>query len=76
MNQEIKDIAYELAVRTAPAGILTWWASIDWTTALAILLGVLQVLYLLRKWWREETEFGKRMKRWTVGVFTKPGDLS
>ena len=30
----------------------------------AITLGILQALYLLRKWWREETEAGLRMKRW------------
>ena len=75
MSQEFKDIAYEFAVRTAPAGVLSWWASVNWTTALAILLGVLQVAYLLRKWWREETAWGMRLKRWAEGRFTNPGDL-
>lgn len=75
MKQEIKDIAVELAVRTTPAGAIAWWANVNWTTAIAVVLGVLQVLYLVRKWWREETEWGMRLKRWAEGHFTKPGDL-
>jgi uncharacterized protein HemY len=75
MKQEVKDIAVGLAYNT-PTSVAAWFSSINWTTALAVLLGVLQVMYLLRKWWREETEFGKRMKRWAEGRFTKPGDLS
>lgn len=76
MKQEIKDIAVELAVRTAPAGGIAWWASVNWTTAIAVTLGLLQIVYLIRKWWREETEWGVKLKRWAEGKFTGPGDLS
>ncbi|MBT2322513.1 hypothetical protein J7E62_09165 [Variovorax paradoxus] len=75
MKQEIKDIAINLMYQ-APASFIAWWQQLSLTTAIAVVLGVLQVLYLVRKWWREETEFGKRMKRWAGGMVTKPGDLS
>lgn len=70
MKQEIKDIAVELATRTAPAGGLTivsapWWDNINWAAVMSGLLVVLQAAYLLRKWWREETDWGKGMKRST-----------
>lgn len=73
-HQELKDIAVNMAYN-APTSVAAWMASIDWATAIAVILGVLQVLYLLRKWYREETEFGKRMKRWAEGLTTRPGDL-
>lgn len=81
MKQEIKDIAVELATKTAPAGGLTlwsahWWVSVNWTAVLTGLLVVLQILYLLRKWWREETEWGQRLRRWAERTgFTKPVEL-
>ncbi|MDR6538863.1 hypothetical protein [Variovorax soli] len=75
MKQEMKDIAFNVAYQ-APASFVAWWQQLSLTTALAVLLGVLQVAYLLRKWWREESEWGLRLKRWTEGRFTKPGDLS
>ncbi|VTU34085.1 hypothetical protein [Variovorax sp. RA8] len=76
MKQEIKDIAVELAVRTAPASGIAWYSQISWTAFLTGVLVVLQIGYLVRKWWREETEWGLRIKRWAEGRFTKPGDLS
>lgn len=72
MKQEWWDILVELVVRTIPAGFLAWLASVNW---LAVTLAVIQVLYLLRKWWREETEWGVKLKRWAEGQFTKPGGL-
>jgi hypothetical protein len=75
MKQEIKDIAVNLAYQ-APASVIAWWQQISLTTTIAIVLGLLQIAYLLRKWWREETEWGQRLKRWAKGEFTKPGDLS
>lgn len=68
MKQEIKDIATELATRTAPAGGLTivsasWWTSVNWSAVLSGVLVVLQVAYLVRKWWREETDWGVKLKR-------------
>lgn len=42
-----------------------------------MVLVVLQILYLLRKWWREESEWGQRLKDWAERQgFTKPGGLS
>lgn len=77
MKQEIKDIATELAFRTAPAGGAAWYAQLEWTTVLTMVLVVLQILYLLRKWWREESEWGQRIKDWAERQgFTKPGGLS
>jgi len=75
MKQEMKDIAFNVVYQT-PASLVAWWQQLSLTTALAVLLGVLQVAYLLRKWWREETEWGLRLKRWAKGQFTAPGDLS
>ena len=68
MKQEMKDIVTELATRTAPAGGLTlasapWWQSLNWAAVLSGLLVVLQILYLLRKWWREESDWGQKLKR-------------
>jgi len=76
MKQELKDIAVELAVRTAPASGIAWYSQISWTGFLTGVLVVLQIAYLMRKWWREETEWGQRLKRWAKGDFTKPGDLT
>lgn len=76
MKQEIKDIAMELAVRTAPAGGIAWYSQISWTAFLTGVLVVLQIAYLVRKWWREESEWGVKLKRWAEGKFTRPGDLS
>ncbi|WP_343639042.1 hypothetical protein [Roseateles sp.] len=81
MKQELKDIAVEVATKTAPAGgLLAWstdWLSqINWNVFLGAVLIVLQILYLLRKWWREETSFGVWMRR-KVGapVVSKPMEL-
>lgn len=75
MKQEFKDIAINL-VYNAPTSLVAWWQQLDTTTVIAVVLGALQVAYLLRKWWREETEWGLRLKRWAKGDHTKPGDLS
>lgn len=80
MKQELKDIAVELVTKTAPASGLTawsahWWASVNWTAAATGVLVVLQILYLLRKWWREESEWGIRLKRWAGKQLTGPAPL-
>lgn len=75
MKQELKDAAYEFVVRTVPAGAVSWWSQLTFTSFLTAALVVLQILYLLRKWTREETEWGMRLKRWKAQIFTKPGDL-
>ena len=49
---------------------LNEWVAV--TTGIYILV---QIAYLLRKWWREETEWGLRMKK-LVGVKpSQPGSL-
>jgi len=75
MKDELKDIGYELLVRTTPAGFAAWWSEVSWTAAFTGVLVVLQIFYLARKWWREETEWGMRLKRWAEGRFTDHGDL-
>ena len=74
MKQEIKDIAFNVAYQ-APASLVAWWQQLNLTTAIAILLGVLQVAYLIRRWWREETEWGMKLKRLAKGLTTKPSPL-
>ncbi|WP_067070428.1 hypothetical protein [Roseateles chitosanitabidus] len=80
MKPEIKDIVIE-AAKAAPAAGATvlsspWWVSINWTGVLTGVFIVLQIVYLLRKWWREETSFGIWMRR-KVGapVISKPMEL-
>jgi hypothetical protein len=75
MKQELRDMAVQTAVAAPTTGwaIVTGLSIAEW---IAITLGVLQGLYLLRKWWREETEWGMRLKRWAGKQRpTKPGDL-
>lgn len=75
MKQEVKDIALQVAV-SAPTSITALLSKLTVSEWVAIIFGVLQGLYLLRKWWREETEWGVKLKRWTKGDLTRPGDLS
>ena len=74
MKTEVKDIAMQLAV-SAPTSITAILSKVTITEWVAILFGVLQAVYLVRKWWREETEWGLRLKRWTRGEFTQPAPL-
>jgi uncharacterized protein HemY len=76
MKQEIKDIAVELATKTTPAVGAAWYSDISLTTALTVMLVMLQILYLLRKWWREETQVGQVMRAWSDRKgLTRPADL-
>lgn len=74
MRQEVKDIVTQVVVSLPTTGyaFLSRLTVAEWV---AITLGVLQASFLIRKWWRDETEFGMRLKRWSKGHFTKPGDL-
>lgn len=81
MKQEVKDIAVELTTKTVPAGGAAWWAQltlsdINWTAVLTGVFVFVQIIYLLRKWWREETEWGVKLKRWAerTGI-TRPAEL-
>lgn len=74
MKQEFQDIAVEAAKATP--GIVASTFTLNTMVALATLVFiVLQIAYLIRKWIREETEWGRRLKRWADGKVTRPGDL-
>jgi len=74
IKQETHDILIE-AVKAAP-GITMSAITLNGAVAIAtIVFIVLQVAYLIRKWVREETEWGYRLKRWAAEKFTQPGDL-
>lgn len=65
MQQEARDLAYEAAkgapaVAGAVSSILTLN---EWLMVGTGVYLVLQVLYLLRKWWREESDWLKRKGR-------------
>ena len=74
MKQETQDILLE-AVKAAPAVTMTALTMNDIVAFVTIVFIVLQVAYLVRKWMREETEWGIRLKRWAKEKFTEPGDL-
>lgn len=75
MKQEVHDIVVESARATLP--ILASGFTLNTAVAVATLAFIiLQIAYLVRKWIREESEWGIRLKRWTKDKFTQPGDLS
>ena len=78
MKQEIKDIVLQAAA-SLPTSLYALFSRLSLAQWIAIALGLLQALYLLRKWWREETEWGLKMKRWAErhrpGLPTAPGEL-
>jgi hypothetical protein len=68
MKQETHDIAVQ-ATKAAPAIGGTWYATATPNEVVALVVGVvtaiyvaIQIVYLLRKWVREETAFGIKMK--------------
>ena len=71
-HHELLDILHELVLRTIPGTVLAKLADMPW---LAIILFIVQMAYLLRKWWREETEWGLRMKRLLGVKPSQPGSL-
>lgn len=74
MKQEIKDIGVGL-LTSAPT---TAWAFLTQVTIaewVAIIVGTINVVLMLRKWWRDETEWGLKMKRWANRKTTGPMDL-
>jgi ABC-type xylose transport system permease subunit len=74
MKQETQDIAMEV-LKAAPAVTITGLTLNEYVAIATICFIVLQALYLVRKWIREETEWGRQLKRWALEKFTKPGDL-
>lgn len=74
MKQETQDILIEGA-KAAP-GVIASTFTLNTAVAVATLVFIiLQIAYLIRKWVREETEWGVRLKRWAKEKFTQPGDL-
>lgn len=76
MKQETQDIVVE-AFKAAPGLAMTGITLDKMVAAATLCFLVLQVLYLLRKWWREETEWGRKLKRWAArsGLTTQPAEL-
>lgn len=74
MKQETQDILVEVA-KAAPAISMTAITLNHLVAVATILFIILQAAYLIRKWMREETEWGRRLKRWAQEKFTQPGDL-
>ena len=65
MKQEVQDIAVEAAKATP--GVLATGFTLNNAVALATLCFiVLQIVYLIRKWVREETEWGRKISRWAT----------
>lgn len=75
MKEETVDIIKQVAV-SAPTSFYAIFSGLTVAEWVAIGLGLLQALYLMRKWWREETDWGLSMKRWAEkhGI-TKPAEL-
>lgn len=63
MKQEYLDILKTTPFTSAPWGVWAFFSGMTIAEWLAVAAFILQTLYLLRKWWREETEAGLRMKR-------------
>ncbi|WP_399677118.1 hypothetical protein [Xenophilus sp.] len=74
-KQELHDIAIEAA--KASPGVLVSGITLNTVVTIATLVFVvLQIAYLTRKWIREETEWGRKIKRWAErhGI-SKPMEL-
>lgn len=75
MKTESHDLAIA-AAKTAP-GLFGTAITMDTLIAVATLIFiVLQIAYLVRKWVREETEWGRKIRRWAErhGI-TRPAPL-
>lgn len=74
MKKEVHDIAIEVA-KAAPGIVASAFTLNTIVAFFTLIFVILQILYLGRKWWREETAWGLRLKRWAAGVVTQRGDL-
>lgn len=74
MKQEVQDIAVE-AAKAAPGVLATTFTLNTAVAAVTLIFIVLQIAYLCRKWIREETEWGRKLKRWAEGKPSQPADL-
>ena len=67
MKTETHDIAVE-SIKASPAVAGAIAASLTLNEWVAVATGIyiiVQIAYLIRKWWREETEWGAKIKRGT-----------
>lgn len=62
MRTEAQDIVVE-ALKATPAVAATALSLNSWIAIATLTLIVLQVAYLIRKWMREETDWGRKLKR-------------
>lgn len=63
MKQEHYDIAVE-AAKAAPGIAASGFTLNSLVALLTAIFIALQIVYLIRKWVREETEWGRKIKRW------------
>lgn len=76
MKQEILDILKTSPPTWAPWAGFAWVSHLTLAEWLAVAAFILQTAYLIRKWWREETEWGLKLKRWAQRHgMTRPGPL-
>lgn len=67
MKPETHDIAIE-SIKAGPAVAGAVAATLTLNEWVAVATGiyiVVQIFYLLRKWWREETDWGRRVRKTT-----------
>lgn len=74
VKKEVQDIAIGVA-QAAPGILASAFTLSNIVAFFTLIFVILQIAYLVRKWWREETEWGRRLKRWAAGIVTQPGDL-
>lgn len=74
MKQETHDVIVETA-KTIPALAIAKWTLNDWLVVFSILYILLQAAYLVRKWIREETEWGIKLKHMWDRLTTRPHEL-
>lgn len=75
MKQEAQDIIAE-TIRATPGIAMTGLTLNHWVGIATICFIVLQAVYLIRKWVREETAWGRKIARWSrENLTTQPGDL-
>lgn len=75
MKQETQDTLVEVA-KAIPALAVAKWTLNDWLIVFSILYIFLQAAYLIRKWIREESEWGVKLKRAMDRLRTRPGETS
>lgn len=73
-KHELHDVGVEL-LKLAPPATVAGLTLNDWVMLATLLYVILQALYLARKWMREESEWGMKIRRYMDRMLTKPGDI-